>query len=79
MKKTDTQLKVVRLTAEDWYSYNNQDDCEDDFPVGVVEVVGFLVKEDEKSITLSMEVFTSHDNDVRKTMTIPKGCIIKRR
>jgi len=75
MLKTDTTYKMVRLTAEDWYSYNCQEDCEREFEVGVVEIVGFLVKETDKYITVTMEIFTSHENDIRKTITIPKGCI----
>ena len=73
------KYKKIQLTALDWYSYNNQDSIDEDYPVGTVEIVGFLIKEDKQKVVVAMEIFTSHNNDLRKVMSIPKGCIIKRK
>jgi len=69
------KYKKVQLTALDWYGYDEGSD-DRDFELGEVDMVGFLVKEDDKKVVVAMEHFKSHDT-VRRVLSIPKGCIVK--
>jgi len=68
----------IQLKAYDWYSYFDEGSDNREFPLGTVDILGWLISEDHDKVVVAMEHFSSHDT-VRKVMSIPKGCIVTRK
>ena len=66
------QKKVLAIYAEDWSIDDGPIDINHSFPLYKAWIVGFLIRETEDSITVTMEIF---GEKARHAQTIPKSAI----
>lgn len=69
-------MKIVKLKVKDLAFYHNEKHYMTGFDYSVMEIVGFLVEENEHKIVLAQQWFED-GQEVRHTTAIPKECIIK--
>lgn len=71
--------KIIKVSYLDSALYNAEEFRDHNFQPCVFDIVGFFIKEDEKSLTLAREIRTEEAGEkVRGVVVVPKVAIVKR-